>query len=206
VFGPSNAFNPFCNADAAGPVDPRASLGVFGSAGRACHVSGPTTPSGVRLFPCWNDLTASRVFGPKLLSMSETSSTFVITKIICSRRTSGPAEPIDKVGPLFMTSSSTPQNAPACNSSAVWASVGDEPSPDVSSNLGGRQVDANCHCSHENLPPEAGWASVDDRCADDQVRPRGSLTGKSLVRCEAFHMSRTLSRDFGVGLSAPHSR
>jgi hypothetical protein len=107
-------FSPFCNADTAGPVDPRASLGVFGSAGSACHVSGPTTPSGVRLSPCWNDFTASRVFGPKLLSMSETSSTFVMTKIICSRRTSGPVEPIDKVGPLFMTSSSTPQNA-ACS-------------------------------------------------------------------------------------------
>ena len=112
MFGPSNAFSPFCNADTAGPVDPRASRGVFGSAGSTCHVSGPTTPSGVRLFPCWNDLTASRVFGPNWLSMSETSNTFVITKIICSRRTSGPAEPIDKIGPLFTTSSSTTQNAP----------------------------------------------------------------------------------------------
>ena len=37
MFGPSNAFSPFCNADTAGPVDPRASLGVFGSAGSACH-------------------------------------------------------------------------------------------------------------------------------------------------------------------------
>jgi hypothetical protein len=43
--------------------------------------------------------------------MSETSSTFVITKMICNRRTSGPAEPIDKIGPLFMTASK-PQNVP----------------------------------------------------------------------------------------------
>src|SRR6516162_9234837 len=46
--------------------------------------------------------------------MSETSNTFVITKIICSRRTSGPAEPIDKIGPLFTIFSSTPPNARAC--------------------------------------------------------------------------------------------
>ncbi len=116
MFGPSNALSAFCNADTDGPVDPRASLGVFGSAGSACHVIGPTTPSGVILFPCWNDLTASCVFGPKLLSTSETFSTLVITKIICSRRTSGPLEPIDKIGPLFMTSS-IPQNAPAHNES-----------------------------------------------------------------------------------------
>ena len=71
------------------------------------------TPSGVRLFPCWNDLTASCVFGPNWLSMSETFNTFVITKIICSRRTSGPAEPIDKIGPLFTISSPHLRNARA---------------------------------------------------------------------------------------------
>jgi hypothetical protein len=38
--------------------------------------------------------------------MSETFNTFVITKIICNRRTSGPAEPIDKIGPLFTITSS----------------------------------------------------------------------------------------------------
>jgi hypothetical protein len=55
---PPNVSNPFCNADTALPVEPRASLGVCWSAGSAFQVIGPTTPSAVRLPPCWNDLTA----------------------------------------------------------------------------------------------------------------------------------------------------
>ena len=82
AIGTSECQQPFLQRGYRTPVEPRASLGVCGSAGSAFQVIGPTTPSAVRLLPCWNDLTASCVLWPKMPSMPETPSNFVITKII----------------------------------------------------------------------------------------------------------------------------
>src|SRR5262249_11505797 len=112
VFGPSNVFSPFCNADTTAPVDPRFTSCVFGSAGNAFHVTGPTTPCGVRLFPSWNDLTRSCVVVPELTSIPEQYSSFIIRRGIGTRRTSRPVDPIANLGPLFMTSSMSQGRAP----------------------------------------------------------------------------------------------
>src|SRR6266516_7218493 len=52
------AVSPCWSADTSGPVDPWESCGVFGSAGSAAQVSGPTIPSSTRPSLCWNDRTA----------------------------------------------------------------------------------------------------------------------------------------------------
>src|ERR1051325_11682444 len=74
-------FRPFCNAVTTLPEAPRDNTGVFGSAGSACQVIGPTTPSTVRPAPCWKSLTASSVVESKLPVILARVSTFVITKI-----------------------------------------------------------------------------------------------------------------------------
>src|SRR4029077_18484 len=102
VAGVEYFFRPFCNAVTTLPDAPRDNSGVFGSAGSACHVIGPTMPSTVKPAPCWKSLTAWSVVESKVPVMLPGASTFIITKRRCSLRTSRPVEPILIVGPLFM--------------------------------------------------------------------------------------------------------
>src|SRR5205085_7286895 len=96
------ALNPLCSAVAAGPVAPRGSRGVCGSAGNFDQVCGPTIPSNVKPFPDWKFFTAASVGAPKLPSIRSKDRILSSTSSRCRRLTSAPVDPLLSVGPVFI--------------------------------------------------------------------------------------------------------
>ena len=57
----------------------------------ACQVFGPTIPSAMRLFACWNCFTAASVLSPNIPSATPELNPLSASKF-CSLVTSGPEE------------------------------------------------------------------------------------------------------------------